>query len=517
MNAAQVPEGANARLLSNSRWNLVAFATSLIVNFATLPVIVAAIGLPAFGVGGLVLAIYAPFMLVGTVLGQSMVKELAPLLATAPQRNDRAASMLSTGIFLSIAGSTLVAVLMIAFSALAIDRFGAHSASAVDWQLAFLVAGCGWAAQQVSLVLQASIAATQRYAALAQMSVVVAVISAFTAVAGSMWLPDYRGFLIGTSAGLVISVVLWLFQARRQLPFLFPLPKASVADMKTIAAFGKWQGGAHFVGAVSNQIDRYLLGLLAPLSVVGQFNIAMRLQEVVHMGLLKASEVLLPHFAVTAGETAERRSAFFLHASWALNLLGACALAPLIPLAHSLITLWIGPEAAEGGAPMLRTLAAAGVIGCGVNVYYYFALGTGQQARMAAVTVLHAVLTIAFTATALFVFGPMAAGMGYLAANLVRLVASLWLTQTHFSQALRPVQLLLAALPPLAAGLVIAYCLWRLMPFHTNSWWALLAQYAMIATLIAMSTVLIACASASGRALVRQSGQALRQTLWKRV
>lgn len=513
MNSAQAPHGANGKLLSNSRWNLLAFATSLIVNFATLPIVVAAIGLPAFGVGGLVLAIYAPFMLVGTVLGQAMVKELAPLLMATPQRNDHAASMLSTGIFLSVVGSIVVTVSLVALADVSMTRFGVQSDFTIDWWLAFLIAGFGWAAQQVALVIQGSIAATQRYAAVAQMSVLAALISALCAVAGSMWIPDYRGFLLGTSAGFVVSVVLWLFQARRQLPFLFPLPKVSLADMKTIAAFGKWQGGAHFVGAVSNQIDRYLLGMLAPLAVVGQFNIAMRLQEVVHMGLLKATEVLLPHFAVTATDSPERRSTFFLQASWALNLLGACALAPLIPLAHSLISLWIGPEAAEGGARMLRTLAAAGVLGCGVNVYYYFALGTGQQARMAALTVAHAVLTIALTAAALLTWGPVAAGAGYLGANLMRLGVSLWLTRNHFSQAMRPVQLLLATLPPLAVGLAIAYGLWRMVGLHPASWWTLFVQYALVALMIAAGTTLAACASPSGRALVRHSAQALRQTL----
>lgn len=515
MNSTPAPHGANGRLLSNSRWNLLAFATALIVNFATLPIVVGAIGLPAFGVGGLVLAIYAPFMLVGTVIGQAMVKELAPLLVVASPQSERAASMLSTGILLSVLGSALVTACLVALAEVTMSKFGPGHEFAVDWQLAFMVTGLGWAAQQVSLVVQGSIAATQRYSAVAQMSVAAAVISALCAVGGSLWLRDYRGFLLGTSAGFVISVVLWLFQARRQLPSLFPLPRASMADMMAIAAFGKWQGGAHFVGAVSNQIDRYLLGMLAPLAVVGQFNIAMRLQEVVHMGLLKATEVLLPHFAVTATDAPERRSGFFLQASWVLNLLGACALAPLIPLAHSLISLWIGPEAAEGGAQTLRTLATAGVLGCGVNVYYYFALGTGQQGRMAALTAAHAVLTIAFTAIALLTFGPVAAGAGYLAANLVRLAASLWLTQNHFSGAMRPARLLQSTLPPLATGLAIAFVLWR-AGLHPDSWGALIVQYALAALLIAAGTVLAACVSASGRAMVRQSTQALRQSLWKR-
>ena len=516
MNSTGASEGASRRLVSNSRWNLLAFAVSLLVNFATIPIVITAIGLPAFGAGGLVLAVYAPLMLVGTVLGQAMVKELAPLLAAGPEQHGNAASMFSTSLFLCVSGSILLAACTTLLANVAVNALDADTASAVDWQLAFLVAACGWGAQQVALVLQAGIAATQRFAALAQVGIVVALSSAACVVAGAMWRPDHLGFLLGTSAGFLLALALWWRLVRRELPFLFPLARVNRKDIRLIMAFGKWQGGAHFVGATGNQIDRYLLGVLAPLSVVGQFNVAMRLQEVVHMGLLKATEVLLPHFAVTATDSLERRGSFFAQASWVLNLLGACALAPLVPLAHSLIALWINEEAAQGGAQMLRTLAAAGILGCGVNVYYYFALGTGQQARMAILTTIHALLTIAFTGIALLTFGPMAAGAGYLAANLVRLAASLWLTRQHFSIALALSRLLQSTLPPLVLGLAVAFALWHVGWFAPDTWWALLRDYALIATMVALSASLVACASRPGRDLVIQCVLVLRQILLRR-
>ena len=66
--AVAATSSAGARLVSNSRWNLIAFSISLVINFATIPIVISYIGLEAFGAAGLVIAIYAPFMLVGTVL-----------------------------------------------------------------------------------------------------------------------------------------------------------------------------------------------------------------------------------------------------------------------------------------------------------------------------------------------------------------------------------------------------------------------------------------------------------------
>ena len=500
------------KLVSNSRWNLLAFGVSLVVNFATIPIVISIIGLQAFGTGGLVLAIYAPFMLVGTVLGQAMVKELSPRLAGDQHR---AATIFSAGLVLCAVGSVVVASLLTLAAKPAVQVFSAEAAAAVDWQLAFFVAGVGWAAQQLVLVLQATVAATQRYASLASISIAAAVASAASVVAGSMWMPSYLGFLIGTSIGFVISLVLWVLLVRRVLPSMFPLPVFGKSDINAIAEFGKWQGGAHFAGAVGNQIDRYVLGILAPLSVVGQYNVAMRLQEVVHMGLLKATEVLFPHFTVTVDDPLERRASFFIQASWILNVLGVCALAPLIPLAADLLTLWVNKETAQGGAQMLRTLAAAGILGCGVNVYYYFAIGTGQSARIAGLTVAHAILTVLFTIFAITVFGPLAAGAGYLVANLFRLAASLWLTGQYFSSTIRMRHLLLSTVPPLAAGLLAAWACWRGGWISPSGWISLIADYILVASLVGLAALLATIMSQQGRRLAFDTLAALRRLLPK--
>ena len=487
-----------------------AFGVSLVVNFATIPIVISVIGLTAFGVGGLVQAIYAPFMLIGTVLGQAMVKELAPSLAVTTGDTKHPTSIFSAGLFLCLTGGVVVAVFMTLAAEAAVRTFSAEAATSVNWRLAFFIAGLGWIAQQLILVLQAAVVATQRYAALATLTVISAIASATAVVAGSMWMPGPLGFLIGTSVGFAISLALWLLLARKELSFMFPLSRFGKQDLLTIAKFGKWQGGAQFAGAFANQIDRYVLGIIAPLSVVGQYNVAMRLQEVVHMGLLKATEVLFPHFTVTANEPIKVRASFFIQVSWILNVLGACALAPLIPFAADLLTLWVNPETAQGGAQMLRTLAAAGILGCGVNVYYYFAIGTGQGARIASLTMAHALLTVLLTMIAITAFGPLAAGAGYLVANLFRLAASLWFTGQYFSGVLRLRDLLLCTLPPLISGLVVAYLFWSTQWFSPQTWGSLLTDYLLISCAVGLLALLSTIVSRPGRMLVHNTCTALR-------
>ncbi len=511
--AVAATPGAGSRLVSNSRWNLVAFGISLIINFATIPIVISYIGLDAFGAAGLVIAIYAPFMLVGTVLGQAMVRELSPRMAAGDY--ERAAPVLSAGLVMCVAGSAAVVALLAVAGESSVHMISKQGSAAIDWSLAFFVAGLGWAAQQGVLVLQATVAATQRYASLAGISIVAAVASAASIVAGSMLLPGYLGFLLGTSAGFLLSLVLWVALVRRLIPSMFPLPRFGRREVRGIAEFGKWQGAAHFAGAVGNQVDRYVLGALAPLSVVGQYNVAMRLQEVVHMGLLKATEVLFPHFTVTADDPVERRASFFIQTSWILNVLGVAALAPLIPLSSELLTLWINKETADGGAQMLRTLAAAGILGCGVNVYYFFAIGTGQSARIAGLTVVHALLTVVFTIVAIKTFGPLAAGTGYLVANAIRLGFTLWFTGQYFSAAAVVRKLIQCTLPPLIAGLLLAVAWWQSGWLAPAGWAQLFAAYVAVAASVVCVALAATALSANGRRLVTETLSALRRILLK--
>lgn len=503
--------GHGARLISNSRWNLLSFGVSLLINLITIPIAIRLIGLPAFGGAGLVLAVYAPFMLIGTVLSQALIKELAPLFTDAAPTGVTMPSLFASALSLSLLACMAVVLTLTLFAELLARLLPDAAALSQDWRACFLIAGIGWLAQQLALVCQGCVAASQRYGVLALANALVAILSAgLVVLACSRW-PSALGFLLGTSAGFLLALAVWFWLLRRHVPGIFPVVPPQRAHVQHMLRFGQVQGAAHFLGAIGNQIDRYVLGAVAPFAVVGQFNVAMRLQEVVHMGLLKATEVLLPHFAVTASDAPDRRADFFLRANWIFNVLGACALVPLIPLADSLITLWVGGAASELGAPMLRTLALAGIAGCGINLYYYFALGTGQQVRLAGLTSVHAIMTVVFTVVAIAAFGPAAAGVGYLIANVIRLVIGMWLTRLHFGGLLSLGALLGSTAAPLGLATAIGLAVFASGWVRPESWLGLAVAYVLIALLPLLASGAAAALSRAGRNTMASGLSLLRQ------
>ena len=506
--------GVAARLISNSRWNLIAFGVALIANVLTIPIAIAAIGLEAFGAAGLVLAVFAPFTLVGTVIGQALVRELAPRMATGDR--DGCVRILSAAVVIALIGCALVvAVLSLAGRDL-MGLLTSHSAPRTDWTLALLVCGLGWVTQQGCLILQSAVMATQNYGRLAIVSSIGAVAGAIAVVLATRAMPNATGYLLGVSIGFVMTTLVLTWLVCQDMAWLLQFRRWQRADWIALLEFGKWQGAAHFAGGVGNQIDRYVLGVLSPLAVVGQYNVAMRLQEVVHMGVLKMTEVLFPHFSVTATDPLNKRASFFVRASWMLNLVAVACLAPLIPLADPLITLWVGADAAHGGAPMLRTLATAGVIGGGINVYIYFAMASGQSARIAGMNIAHSIVLVASSVLLITLIGPMAAGAGYVLANLLRLAIATRFTSRYFRTVLRTSSLLQCTVPPLAGGMFGAWLLVGAQVVSPPSWPWLAFEYALIAIAVAAMAILCTAVSDAGRRLLRDTYVSGRQMVANR-
>ncbi|MBC7483253.1 MAG: oligosaccharide flippase family protein [Rhizobacter sp.] len=489
-----------SQLISNSKWNLIAFSVALGCNFLLVPFVIRHIGLEAFGAAGLTLAVLAPFLLVGTVLGQATLRELARHVA-APEL-DKGNRVFAGAMFLCGISCVLIALPLLVFGESAVRMLSQSGSVDPNWQLGLALAVLGWAAQQFTLLLQSAVAATQRYASLAGIGAI-ASLANVAAVAGFVIrFPTTIGYLAGTSAGLLLSLAIWWLLVRRGLPWLFPFHAPTRRDFIALIHFGKWQGLSHFAGAVGLQMDRYVLGILAPIAVVGQYNVAMRLQEVVHMSVLKAGEVLFPHFSATSHDTVERRASFFVTVSWILNTLAACALAPLIPLSWVIVALWVDPATADGAAPMLRTLAAAGIVGAGANVYFYHAMGTGQTARLALLTVVHAVATVALTIVLIKLYGPVAAGLGFLATSALRLALVLPFTKLSFDATVSLGSLVACTLPPLFTGLVVGAA-WHLIGSPPATHWAEVSgHYAVIFSSVAIASITLTSVTGSGRRLV---------------
>jgi len=489
-------------LAANSRWNLLAFAFTLAAHFVTVPFVISHIGLPAFGRAGLVLATWAPLVLVGTVLGQAATREIAEKLARADAAG--AASVAATAWTLCVATSLALGTVFVPLGPLLLNALMGGGAPAEDLEQLFLIAGCGWAAQQGALVLQGLSAARQDYRTVTQVSAVAALLMIASTLGCTAAWPSATGYLLGVSASFTALLLLWWVASRRTSGGLWPRWSFSQTDAQALFHFGKWQTLAQLAGTVSNQIDRYLLAGIAPAAVVGQYNAANRLQEAAYAGVMKAGDVLFPHFGANTGQVPALQARFFLHATWVVMTFSAAVLAPLIPLADPLLRLWAGPAVADGGALLLQTLVLGGLIGCGSNVVVYYFMGTSQVSLLALTSMVYSVVTIVSSIYLLHTFGPYAAGAGIALASLARVTLSLVLLKRAFAEVMATQHLLIANILPLVASMAVVWVVSTQVPVATlQDWPSIVATYIGLSLAVLLAVTGCTATTVYGRSIFR--------------
>jgi O-antigen/teichoic acid export membrane protein len=491
---------APASLISNSGWNIAAFACGLASNVITIPFVVHAIGLAAFGQAGLVIAMCAPLMLVGTIIGQALVCEASSRLGARDFEGAQRATDAALRLCLVAAAAGWLAV--ISLGPALTNFLIATESTAHPLGLAFLICGSGFFGRQLVLVLQSTCVARQDFRRVAH----VASFSAAADIGATLLItaafPTTEGYLASIATGVALSLAAWLWIMRLNVHMPAILGAERRAELRALLRFGKWQGLAQLAATFAGQIDRYALGALAPVAAVGQYNVAHRLQEAAYIGVVKGSEVLLPHFGRLCSRSAQQRRQHFQTASWIVGTFGAAVLAPIVPLSEAVLTLWIGSEGAEGSAVLLRTLLLGGLIGIGSDVFGYYGMGSGRVAPVAVISVMYSVLTVIFTVLLIGGFGPDAAGAGTLVASVFRQGAVLFVIRRHFFPDLTTGSLMVSTVLPLAIGVLIAFTGHALQVGNVQSWAHLIALYATLAGLILSAIVLASAVTRSGREIV---------------
>ena len=495
-------------LASNSRWNLIAFTFTLAANFVTIPFVVRWLGLDEFGLAALVLAVCAPMTLIGTVLGQALIREISSREGTHEQHF--AEHFLQAAMRLCFAATLACGLLLIAAGP-SITRSMSSTAATYNLQLAFLMAAAGGMAQQAVLVLQGASAARRDYRTIANVTVFSALISVATTLGFAWWDPSAVGYLQGVAAGFLLSLAAWLFTLRAEIGWRSLFWTHRRTETVALLHFGKWQGLAQLAGAFGNQIDRYALGALAPIAVVGQYAVANRLQVAAYIGVVKAGEVLFPHFGSMSSADMQQRQRFFQASSWVMGVFSAAMLAPLALLAHGVLALWVGADAASGSDRILVVLVIGGMVGSASNVFFYYAMGMGRNAPVAAISVMYSLLTVLTTVFLIKLVGPTAAGAGLLFASVVRVVVSLFVTRRLFFPALPWTDLFVSTVLPVLVGTGVVMIGHHTAWTRPDNWFTLLPAYAALGASVLLINVLAGAATQAGRDILQQVASALRR------
>lgn len=152
-------------------------------------------------------------------------------------------------------------------------------------------------------------------------------------------------------------VVFWILR-RQFIPRLqimgWPSPKVT----GEILRFGLQIWLQVCAGAMSNLVDRFIVGALIGPAAAGVYGVCLQLAQQVHLLLYRGLAYMHPAASrdTASGAGAEALSASYRTAVWlTLAVVFAISL-PLYVLADQVLTLWVGADFAEQGATLLRWL-----------------------------------------------------------------------------------------------------------------------------------------------------------------
>jgi O-antigen/teichoic acid export membrane protein len=479
-----------ARVAGNSGWNLIAFLVGIIANLLALPFVIHRIGIFQFGICGLFIAIATPLSLVGTILGLSTAQGIARF----GSQRDRVAiaefcsTIIAIGLVSIAATGTLLVLISPPIARILYPRYEpmVHSI----W-LVSITLGCGWMAQQLSLLMQGVHVACQAYRRIATINGLGAIggpVLIFVIVSGR---PDVEGYILALALGYALTALFWLISTAASFSWCLVRPQVHRTMTRLIGAFTGWQLLAQLAGNVATQVDRYLLGSWVSPNAVGYYNISQRLEEVAYIGVLRAGEALFPQFSVNASENLQRQADIFFRASWMLNLVAAIVMAPLLPWAPSLLLVWVGPGSSVYSVPVLQLLTVGGLLGCAGNVFGLYALGVAKTRYTALLSVVAAVTTGITSTLVLRKFGFPAAGVGGVVGMVVNLGLICVLIRRHFGAHAERGRIFAAILMPIGVALTIGGGLAVIgVPIQTT-WLRVIIGYAATSSIIALAVVIL--------------------------
>lgn len=469
---------AGRRLIQNALWNLVPYAWGFALNLLAVRIVVDRIGVGEFGLFGLLAAVLAPLTLANLGFGEATVKYVAGAL----HRNDLqeagryARTTLAQNLGVGVLGAVALAVVgpWVVGPLFHLGADAHHDATLVLRWIAL-----GWIGTQAAGVFFGITAASQRFRLVA---IGIASTQTLVALGGGVGatLGGLGGYAAGTATGTIAGGLVWLLLVRQVLPGISLRPTVDPVAWREAFRFGGWQTIANLGTIAANQTERLLLGIFLTPSAVGYYNISQTFEQRVYAAVYALSQVLFPHFATLEEAPPERKAELLLRASWLLTALAVCVLAPLIPLAHPLLGIWISATAADAGAPVMQALALAGILGCATNASFFFLLGNGDTKSLAALSGVTGLATVVVAAVVLPRYGLRMAGVAAAASMVAQqgMLALVILPQV-LGRAIRPLALVNALYAPVVAGLVVVGITLVLGP-APRGWLMLALTYAAV-------------------------------------
>ncbi|HYN22497.1 MAG TPA: flippase [Thermoanaerobaculia bacterium] len=423
----------NSRIARDTLLNLIGQVLPLGVALFAVPSIVERLGTERFGVLALAWTVLGSFSVFDVALGRAVTRFASEALGRGDP--ERLPGILKNAVVLQaslgLAGSLLFAAATPLLVKHVLDLSGPLAG---ETRTTFLILALSFPLTLVTGCLRSLLEALRRFD----------LINLVRAPAGAStfaipWLGAAAGLSLPAIVALLVAARIAILGVhlglcRHLVPGLGSGWAPEKPEILRLARFGGWVTAANLIPPSLVLIERFLIGALVSLQAVAWFSIP---YEIVNrLWVLPTSVVaaLFPVLSATGEEESARR--MVLRALRSVLLLLALPVLAAVIGAHPLLALWLGPELAAAGAPVLRLLAPALLFSSVSNVAAAVLQAAGRPQVTARVRLLELPLTALLSWTLIATLGVEGAALAALLraafdASLLSWLAGLWKRTQH--------------------------------------------------------------------------------------
>lgn len=370
----------------NALWATLGLLLPTVIMLVTIPVFLGFLGARMFGLWTIVNATLGMLGILNLGLGDAATKFIAEY--SEQERSDlvNLVATVTLGLF-AVLGALGAVLLMLLANWLAHDVFKlapTERALAVD---VFRIAAWG---VPPSLAIPAVVGVLNGFQRYRESQLINIGRSSLVAVAGIATLAAGTGIVGLVTVAVVVYWCILLAGVTLLWVMLKLRPKSPWGhekEARAVLAYGFFSMLNRIGMLAFASFDRVLIGSLVDLTAVTYYAVSQNVTSRLHMLVAGASQVLMPYFSAeharteVAPEVARER----LLKSWRVSIVIAMALtAGLLAISPWLLKAWIGNAFHQNAFPIVLILTGCYAIGASLVVPYYYLLGRGYPAYVAA-------------------------------------------------------------------------------------------------------------------------------------
>jgi len=368
----------SGRLLArNTVWNLVGSGTPMVVAVFCMPILIKGLGTDRFGVLTLAWALIGYASLFDLGLGRALTQLVAKKLGAGEEREIPSVAWTSLVLMMLLGFAATVCILLISpwltgrglNIPAELQRETLQSFRLLGLSIPFVVSTAG---------LRGLLEAHQRFALINALRIPLGV---FTFAGPLLVLPFSKSLVPVVGTLVAVRIVVWavhLLFCLRVMPALRYRVAIQHTAVRPLLRFGGWITIANVVNPILVSMDRFLIGAVLPVAMVGYYTAPF--EAVTKLWMIPASLTATVFPACSALGTERKKELEMLYSRSIKYLFLVLAPISLVVFlfAGQITQFWLGHDFAEKSTVILRILAVGVFINCFAHVPYCFLQALGR-------------------------------------------------------------------------------------------------------------------------------------------